>query len=132
TSSSGLTFLLVMARYPHIHCKAQMELDAHVRLSRLPDISDYDSLPYICTIVMEVMRHRPVAPTGLPHKLMEDNKYNGDFIPKGTVVIANIWAILCNPIDYPDPESFNPERFLKDDKLDPTVRDPSTLTFGYG
>lgn len=46
-------------------------------------------------------------------------------------------SILHNPEDYPDPEAFRPERFLKrmpdgKYKLDATVRDPQTIAFGFG
>ena len=30
------------------------------------------------------------------------------------------------------PEAFMPERFLKDGELDPAVRDPATIAFGFG
>ena len=32
----------------------------------------------------------PVAPLGMPHRLMEDDIYRNFFIPKGTTVLANI------------------------------------------
>lgn len=41
-------------------------------------------------------------------------------------------AILHDEVTYPDPHSFKPERFLKDGKLDPTVKDPATAAFGFG
>lgn len=42
-------------------------------------------------------------------------------------------SILHNPEDYPDPETFNPARYLTPDgKLDPSVRDPRTACFGFG
>lgn len=39
---------------------------------------------------------------------------------------------MHDPEVYEDPESYRPERFLKDGQLDPTVRDPSAFIFGYG
>ncbi|KAL4249130.1 cytochrome P450 family protein [Abortiporus biennis] len=133
TSSSASTFLIAMTMNPRIQEKAQMELDAYLGVSRLPEYSDYTSLPYIRAIALEVMRYNPVTPLGIPHRLMEDDEYNGFLIPKGTIVIANFWATLHNPEDYPDPDIFKPERFLKGGgQLDPSVRDPTTLAFGYG
>jgi cytochrome P450 len=42
-------------------------------------------------------------------------------------------SILHNAEDYPDPERFNPERYLtQDGQLDPSVRDPRTACFGFG
>jgi len=32
---------------------------------------------------------------------------------------------------YPDPHTFNPDRFLKDGQLNPEAKDPD-LGFGYG
>ena len=33
---------------------------------------------------------------------------------------------------YPDPQSFKPERFLLNGKLNPAIRDPETAAFGFG
>lgn len=41
-------------------------------------------------------------------------------------------SILHNEEDYPDPSTFNPDRFIKDGKINPDVRDPTTITFGFG
>lgn len=41
-------------------------------------------------------------------------------------------AILHDEKVYPDPFTFNPERFIKDGKLDHTVQDPELAAFGYG
>jgi cytochrome P450 len=41
-------------------------------------------------------------------------------------------AILHDPNVFDDPETFNPDRYMKDGALDPTVRDPGVAVFGYG
>ena len=40
--------------------------------------------------------------------------------------------MLHNEADYPDPTSFNPERYLKNGQLNPSVRDPTLIEFGFG
>ena len=48
-------------------------------------------------------------------------------------VDANCRAILHDEKAYPEPRSFNPERFLKvDGSLNPEVRDPGVAAFGFG
>jgi hypothetical protein len=46
-------------------------------------------------------------------------------------------AILHNPEDYPEPDEFKPERYLKQGpngeyEVDKSVRDPRTAAFGFG
>lgn len=85
---------------------------------------------------------------GVAHAVTEHDNYGGYFIPKGTVMLPNQWyvimillifflqyqmcfalerAILHDPVFYPDPLAFNPERFLGSD-----IKDPRTAAFGFG
>jgi len=41
-------------------------------------------------------------------------------------------SILHDPETYKDPLAYNPDRFLKDGEIDPTVRDPTVAAFGFG
>lgn len=43
----------------------------------------------------------------------EDDTVDGYFIPKGTVVLGNAWAVQHDPEAYESPESFDPDRFLQ-------------------
>lgn len=120
-----------MVLYPEVQRKAHEELDAVVGTSRFPDFQDRESLPYINAIVKETMRWQVVTPLGGAHAATEDTEYNGFCIPKGAYVIGNSWSILHDEVEYPEPSKFKPERFLKDGKLNPAVRDPN-VAFGFG
>ena len=41
-------------------------------------------------------------------------------------------SILHDPEVFNDPMVFRPERYLKDGKLNPAVRDPDSAVFGFG
>lgn len=75
--------------------KAQLELDRVVGRARLPEFCDLESLPYINAIVKESMRWKPTAPLGIPHRLMEDDVYDGMLLPVGSIVLANIWLVIA-------------------------------------
>ncbi|KAF8840878.1 cytochrome P450 [Paxillus ammoniavirescens] len=125
--SATYAFFLAMTIYPEVQRKGQAELDAVVGAERLPRLDDRDSLPYINAICKEVLRWHVVAPL-VPHVSMEDITYNGFVVPKGSYIIGNSWSILHNGTTYPDPEVFQPERFLGDSPQP----DPKTISFGFG
>ncbi|KAI0634877.1 CyP450 monooxygenase [Trametes polyzona] len=132
TLSSIQALFLILASFPEAQRKAQAELDAVVGPSRLPDFDDQEALPYVAAVIKECLRWHAIVPLGIPHRLVEDDEYRGYHIPKGTLVISNIWAYSRNEKQYPDPEAFLPERFLKDGKLNPSILDPAEFAFGYG
>ena len=41
-------------------------------------------------------------------------------------------GILHDPVMYPEPEKFMPERFIKDGAFDCSKNDPSRAAFGFG
>ncbi|CUA71919.1 O-methylsterigmatocystin oxidoreductase [Rhizoctonia solani] len=119
-------FILAMVLYPEIALKIQEEVDQVLGTAeRLPTMHDREQLPYIQNTLLELLRWQPVNPLAIPHAAMEDGEYKGYHIPKDSIVIGNTWAITRDENIYPDPECFNPDRFL-----DPKV--PPAPAFGYG
>ncbi|KDR66581.1 hypothetical protein GALMADRAFT_147803 [Galerina marginata CBS 339.88] len=131
TVASVHTFFAAMLCFPEAQKAAQAEID-RVLGGRLPEFSDEADLPYLSALVKEIIRWKPVTPIGVPHYSSEDDVYGGYCIPKGALVIANAWAMLYDEKEYPDPSVFKPERFLQDGKLNPAVRDPALMAFGFG
>ncbi|KAF7762119.1 hypothetical protein Agabi119p4_8712 [Agaricus bisporus var. burnettii] len=112
TVSAIYAFFKAMAIYPDVAAAAQAEIDSVVGMHRLPSFSDRDDLPFVNALVLEVLRWHSVVPLSVPHVVTEDDIHDGYFIPKGSLVIANIWRMLHDPNVYSDPMSFNPRRFL--------------------
>jgi len=133
TTSSVAALFMAMALYPEVQRRAQAELDSVTSLKRLPDFSDMPNLPYIGALVKELLRWQPVTPLAVVHRAIEDDEYRGYHIPRGAMVLGNAWAILHDEKHYPDPDTFSPERFLKEDgELNPEILDPTRAAFGFG
>ncbi|KAJ7148774.1 cytochrome P450 [Mycena crocata] len=126
-------FLLAMVLHPEAFAKAQREINSVVGRDRLPTFSDRASLPYVEAILNETYRWGVPVPLSLPHRLMEDDVYRGMFIPKGSLVFGNVWAITRDETLFPNPDAFLPERYLE--KVEPALakkRDPRSYVFGFG
>jgi len=114
TASTLCTAFLAIITHPETLHAAHAELDAVVGSERSPAFEDEPNLPYIRALVKEVLRWRPVAVLGgTPHASTEDDNYEGYYIPAGTTVLGNSWAINLNEEYYPNPHHFDPSRFLE-------------------
>lgn len=80
-----------MTLFPEVRRKAQEELDQVIGTDRLPNISDRDRLPYVNAVVKEALRWHQVAPLGVAHCSTADDIVDGYYIPKGAIVVPNIW-----------------------------------------
>jgi len=85
-----MSFFLLMVVHPAIQLVAHEELD-RVCPNGLVTSADRSNLPYIESIIMEVCRYHPVAPFGVPHRLDEDDVFEGMRIPKRSVILTNVW-----------------------------------------
>lgn len=131
TVSAEYAFFLAMVLFPDVQKKAQAEIDSVVGNGRLPGFIDLPHLPYVNAVVKEVLRWNSVAPTGVPHTAIEDGYISGYFIPKGSIILANLWNMLHDPETYPEPFVFNPERHIATPEKE-AQQDPRKVCFGYG
>ncbi|KAG1756030.1 cytochrome P450 [Suillus lakei] len=131
TVSAIYSLFLAMTLFPDVQKKAQAEIDTVVGPDRLPSLADRDSLPYIEALAKEILRWNVIAPIGFPHRVTEDDIHDGYYIPKGSLIIPNLWFMLNNPETYANPSQFNPDRFLANDGKKPET-EPRTICFGFG
>uniref|UniRef100_A0A8H7XP64 Cytochrome P450 n=1 Tax=Psilocybe cubensis TaxID=181762 RepID=A0A8H7XP64_PSICU len=131
TSAAAMeSFLLAMSLFPEAQKKAQAEIDRVIGKERLPTTDDRPFLPYIEAVYRELMRWAPILPLNTDHTTTADDIYKGYYIPKGTVVYANTWALTRNEEKYPNPDIFNPDRFFTE--TGHLNDDDTVLTFGFG
>ncbi|KAG2140256.1 cytochrome P450 [Suillus bovinus] len=130
TTSILMAFALAMVSYPDVQKRAQTEIDLVVGRDRLPTFEDRASLPYVESVLRETLRCQPIGPI-VPRATSSDDIYDGYFIPKGTIVLCNIWNISRDEKRYPDASTFIPERFMDADG-GLTDDDPAEYVFGFG
>ncbi|XP_044492380.1 cytochrome P450 78A5-like [Mangifera indica] len=105
-----------MALHPEIQSRAQAEIDAVVGKLRAVFDSDIPNLPYLQAIVKETLRMHPPGPLLSWARLAIHDVHVGDnFVPAGTTAMVNMWAITHDEKVWPEPEKFNPGRFITDD-----------------
>ena len=112
TSCTLRSFFALMSLHPLVMQRAQEDIDRVTEGERLPTFEDWERLPYINAIILEVLRYNTVTPlgehflqetgivligvalvTGLPHSVAKDDIYNGMLIPEGSMICANLWCV---------------------------------------
>ncbi|KAF8510000.1 cytochrome P450 [Hysterangium stoloniferum] len=122
TSLSSLIYIiLALALYPEMQLKARDEVDSVVG-DRLPTMADRRDMPYLNAFCEETHRWRPTLPFSVAHTTARDDIYGDFYIPKGSVVIGDAWAMLHDPAVYKNPEAFDPERYLERNEPLPTAQ----------
>ncbi|KAI9664109.1 MAG: hypothetical protein M1821_007600 [Bathelium mastoideum] len=131
------SFCLAMVHYPQYQNLLHEEID-RICGDRPPCFEDMPNMPVLRAFIRESMRWRPAVPTGIPHYLSQDDVYEGYHLPAGSVMHPFEWNISRDPTLYPDPEAYNPMRWL--DPAFPTFKEDLTINptitqytqFGYG
>ncbi|XP_072534573.1 cytochrome P450 2U1 [Salminus brasiliensis] len=130
TTNSILWMVLYMCLYPDVQEKVQKEVDAVVGSGRLPSLTDKGTLPYTEATIMEVQRMTVVVPLSIPHMASKTTEFRGYTIPKGTVIIPNLWSVHRDPTVWENPDDFCPSRFL--DEQGQLLRREYFIPFGIG
>jgi cytochrome P450 len=127
TTANALTFAWwLLARHPAAAETLYAEVDRELA-GRDPSAADADRLPYARAVIAEAMRLYPpawvlmrqakadvtVGPAGLP-------------VPAGGVVVMSQWVTHRDARWWPEPERFDPDRWLPDRPARPARGTPTT------
>ncbi|KAG8220189.1 cytochrome P450 [Butyriboletus roseoflavus] len=123
TAVAIMVLVMAAACHPVAQDIVQDELDNVVGRDRVPTFDDYDALPQIQAFMLECLRWRPVTTLGFAHRALTGH-------PLRAIVFGNHWAISRDPEVYPNPDKFDPQRWLNSDGQ---VRDDLKFpSFGFG
>jgi cytochrome P450 len=111
TTANALTFTLwLIARNPHVARRLEAEVDGALGARVQPAHGDLDALPYARRVIAEAMRLYPPAWIQ-GRQAIEPCEIDGVAVPKRTVVFVSQWITHRDPRWWPDPDTFDPERF---------------------
>jgi cytochrome P450 len=117
TTATALSYAFIcLSNYPTIQERIYQEVVKIVGPDTVPTLEDLDKLEYMDCFINEILRlHTPIKVL-TTRVAIEDVPYNNQLIPKGSLVGIGIDAIHRNPKYWPDPEKFDPDRFLPENK----------------
>ncbi|KAF2231037.1 sterol C-22 desaturase [Viridothelium virens] len=88
-----------------------------------------ENMPYTRAIVKETLRYRPPV-IMVPYMAKRDFPITDTYTaPKGSMVIPTTWLALHDPDAYPNPDTFDPERWISGDA---EAQGKNWLVFGTG
>jgi cytochrome P450 len=128
TSAGTLAWLLhILSGDLDLQRAVQEEVDA-VLAGRMPQADDLSSLPLARRVVSEVLRLYP-ASWLLGRRSLQEVEIAGVPVPTRAQVLLNFYGVHRDPRAYPDPNRFDPDRWLAPD---PEVVRTHYFPFGMG
>lgn len=118
-----------MVHYPEIQFKVQQEIDEKVGLKPL-ELGHRQSTPYFHAMLDELQRIVNVLPWNIPHSVDKDVIICGQRINAGLTIMPQIGCINFDERLFPNPEQFDPDRFL--DKAGNYCPSQNFIPFGVG
>jgi cytochrome P450 len=129
TSTALLTWALYLfAAYPDQQKAVQAEIDLRLA-GQIPDARSTLDLPHLEAFIQECLRLYP--PIHIGNRIAaRDLQYGGYHIPAGARVVYSIYLTHRDPRHWPDPERFDPARFMPGTRQSPPHY--AYLPFGGG
>ncbi|KAJ3218925.1 hypothetical protein HDU67_003564 [Dinochytrium kinnereticum] len=108
---AAMSALMGLHKHPYHKYNLLEELDANASILKNPTLKGLTKLPILQATIKESLRVFPVVPIQFA-KCKQDTVYDGYDIPKGSILVAGLYATNKDAEMYEDPDNFNPTRFL--------------------
>lgn len=101
----------LLSQHPDVEARLVAEIH-DVLGGHAPGVADLPQLRYAEQIIKESMRLYPPVWMVSPRLALRDVTIGGYHMPAGTILAIAPWVIHRDPRFYPDPERFDPDRWL--------------------
>jgi len=117
TTSLALTWTwYLLSQHPQARQRLENEIDGALE-GRPPEYSDLANLPYLRMVVDESLRLYPPA-WGFSRQALSDDRLGGFRLPRGWLAFVIPYVLHRLPAFWPNPDQFDPERFLPERSAD--------------
>lgn len=112
TTATAISWTLHrLSIHPDVLARVHAELDTVLAGSRELDVDRSRELVYLDAVCKEALRMHPVIP-GVGRVVKKPTRIGGVDLPAGVAVGCSIYLVHFDPDTWPDPERFDPTRFL--------------------
>ncbi|XP_004376380.1 sterol 26-hydroxylase, mitochondrial [Trichechus manatus latirostris] len=135
TTSNTLTWALYhLSRSPAVQEALHEEVVGVVPAGQVPQYKDFACMPLLKAVIKETLRLYPVVPTNSRIIMEKEIEVGGFLFPKNTQFVLCHYVVSRDPSVFPEPESFQPHRWLRKNHPDALgVHHPfGSVPFGYG
>ncbi|XP_058836641.1 probable cytochrome P450 4ac2 isoform X2 [Topomyia yanbarensis] len=128
TTASAFTFIfLLIANHTDIQQQLFEEIEMIISGRGISQdrmtVADYNDLRYMDRVIKECLRLYPPVPF-IARMTSEDTLFGDRLVPKDSMVNVHLYDLHRDPEQFPDPERFDPDRFLPEAV---EKRNPSTI-----
>ncbi|KAH6696444.1 cytochrome P450 [Leptodontidium sp. MPI-SDFR-AT-0119] len=103
----------LLAQNPHCFDKLKSEIRSSFKDSSEIDGEATARLPYLKAVLEEGLRMLPPIPWGPPRESPGET-VDGQFIPAGVLVSADVRLLAQDPRNFSEPRAFKPERWIEE------------------
>ncbi|CAH0587872.1 unnamed protein product [Chrysodeixis includens] len=120
TTAMAITFgLMLLADHDDVQERVYEEVQSIlVGAARPITLADLPEMKYLDAVIKEILRVYPSVPI-IGRETVEDFMLGDVLVKKGSTVDVNIYLMHHNPALYPQPELFQPDRFLEGEARHP-------------
>ncbi|XP_017787233.1 PREDICTED: cytochrome P450 4d2-like [Nicrophorus vespilloides] len=114
TTSAAISFTCYnLSKNPEVQKLAYEEICRVLPTDRAVTIEDLQNLKYLEMVIKESLRLYPSVPFH-GRVVGKEFEYNGTKFPKDLMITINQYTLHRDPVEFPDPEKFDPLRFTAD------------------